>query len=86
MAVQVIAGHCNSALCAKQDVVLWQEGDETVICAFNSTLCPFSRSDTVARLTLCCACLLLHWLPVDDAVHGSEVPVSNSVRTCSRGS
>jgi hypothetical protein len=38
MAVQVIAGHCNFALCAKQDVVLWQEGDETVVHAFNSTL------------------------------------------------
>jgi hypothetical protein len=38
MAVQVIAGHCNFALCAKQDVVLWQERDETVVHAFNSTL------------------------------------------------
>lgn len=48
MAVQVIAGHCNSALCAKQDFVLWQEGDETVVRAFSGALCPISRSDTVA--------------------------------------
>jgi hypothetical protein len=38
MTVQVIAGYYNFAPCAKQDVVLWQEGDETMVRAFNSTL------------------------------------------------
>jgi hypothetical protein len=86
MAVQVIAVHCNFALCSKQDFVLWQEGDETVVRAFNSALCPISRSDTVAIGRLCCACLLLHRLPVDDAIHGLEVPIFQGVCTCSRGS
>jgi hypothetical protein len=86
MAVQVIAGHCNFALCVKQDFVLWQEGDETVVRASNGAQCPISRSDTVAVGRLCCACLLLHRLPVDDAVHGLEVPIFQRVRTSSRGS
>jgi hypothetical protein len=75
MAVQVIARHCNFALCAKQDFVLWQEGDETVVRASNSALCPISRLDTIAISGLCCACLLLYRLPVDDAVHGLEIPI-----------
>jgi hypothetical protein len=86
MAVQVVAGHCDFALCAKQDFVLWHEGDETVVRAFNSARGPISRSDTIVIGRQCCACLLLHWLLVDDVVHGSEVPILQSVRMCSRGS
>jgi hypothetical protein len=85
MAVQAIAGHYNFALCTKQGFVLWQEGDETVVRALNSTLCPSSWSDTVATNRLCFACLLLHRLPVDEAVYSSEIAIFKRVRTCSRG-
>jgi hypothetical protein len=75
MAVEVIARHWDFTLRAQQDFVLCQECDKIVVSSFNSTLCPISRSHAVVVRRLCCTYLPVHPLPVDDAVHGSVIPV-----------
>ena len=52
MVVQVVAGHCNFALCAKQDFVLWQEGDETAVRG-SAVRCVPSAGRTLSLLVDC---------------------------------